>query len=214
MAEVDAQLAVFGRSQHGLVTRAQALTVMTRRQLEWRVADGRLERVRPSVYRFAAAPPSWEQAVLAACLTAAPDTYASFHTAARLWLLPGFETDDRIEITTPSGRRARVDGVVVHESGVRGRRHVTQRAGLPVSTVARTLCDLSACCPPDVVERALDDALHRRLTTLRSLRGVHGDLAGPGRRGTTLMRALLRARRPGLGPADRAQATSSRTKTR
>ena len=200
MADVDATIAAVAREQHGLVTRERILTTITRRQLEHRLADGRLERVRPCVYRVAGAPQTWEQVVLAACLTAGPRSHASFRAAARLWMLSGFETEDVVEITTPSRRRARISGVIVHDSEVTGRRHTARRHGIPVSSPARTLCDLTACCRPWDVERALDDALRKKVTTLRSLQAVYLDLAGPGRRRCTVMRALLEARSPGFDP--------------
>ena len=200
MAEVDAALAAIAREQHGLVSRASALGVLTRRQLERRVADGRLERLRPAVYRLAGVTETWEQVVLAACITAGAGTYASFRSAARLWALAGFEDDDVVEVTTPSRRRARIAGVVVHDSQITGRRHATRRGGIPVTSPARTLCDLTACSRPWEVERALDDALRRKITTLRSVRAVYVDLAGPGRRRCTVMRALLQDRLPGFDP--------------
>ncbi len=182
------------------MTRERILATITRRQLEHRLADGRLERVRPCVYRVAGAPQTWEQVVLAACLTAGPRSHASFRAAARLWMLSGFETEDVVEITTPSRRRARISGVIVHDSEVTGRRHTARRHGIPVSSPARTLCDLTACCRPWDVERALDDALRKKVTTLRSVQAVYLDLAGPGRRRCTVMRALLEARSPGFDP--------------
>jgi hypothetical protein len=200
MADADATIAAVAREQHGLVTRERILATITRRQLEHRLADGRLERVHACVYRVAGAPRTWEQVVLAACLTAGPRSHASFRAAARLWMLSGFETADDVEITTPSRRRARINGVVVHDSEVTGRRHTARRHGIPVSSPARTLCDLTACCRPWDVERALDDALRKKITTLRSLQAVSVDLAGPGRRRCTVMRALLEARSAGFDP--------------
>jgi hypothetical protein len=152
------------------------------------------------VYRLAGAPQTWHQVVMSACLTAGSGGHASHRTAARLWLLAGFESKDVIEVTTPTRRRRRIDDVIVHDTQVLGRRHTSNKDGIPVSTPARTLCDLTWRCAPWDVERALDDALRRKLTTLRSLRAVYLDLAGPGRRRSTVMRALLEARDAGFDP--------------
>jgi very-short-patch-repair endonuclease len=77
-----------------------------------------------------------------------------------------------------------------------------RHAGIPVTTPARTLCDLTACCLPWIVERAVDDALRRKLTTLGQLEKVFLDLANKGRRRSTVMRGILEARLPGFDPGD------------
>ncbi len=202
MTDGDARIAALARARHGLVTRRDALAVLTPRQLERRVASGRLERVRPQVYRVAGAPETWEQTVLGACLAAGDGAFASHTTAAALWALAGLEAPGAVEVTTPTRRRRRIEGVVVHDTQVLGRRHVTSRDAIPVSSPARTLCDLTWRSSPEAVERALDDALRRELTTLRTLRATYLDLAGPGRRRCTVMRTLLDARLPGLDPGD------------
>ncbi len=174
--------------------------MLTPRQLERRVATGRLERVRPQVYRVAGAPETWEQTVMSACLAAGDGAFASHTTAARLWAFADFGPTDAVEVTTPSRRRRRIEGVIVHDTQVLGRRHVATHRGLPVSSPARTLCDLTWRSSPRVVERALDDALRRKITTLRATRATYLDLAGPGRRRCTVMRALLDERIPGFDP--------------
>jgi hypothetical protein len=137
---------------------------------------------------------------MSACLAAGGGAHASHRTAARLWLLAGFESGAVVEVTTPTRRRRRIEDVIVHDTQVLGHRHVSSRHGVPVSTPARTLCDLTWRHSPSLVERALDDALRRRVTTLRMLRAVYLDLAGPGRRRSTVMRALLEARDAGFDP--------------
>jgi very-short-patch-repair endonuclease len=53
---------------------------------------------------------------------------------------------------------------------------------------------------PWVVERAVDDALRRKLATLSQLEKVFLDLANRGRRRSTVMRGILQARLPGFDP--------------
>ena len=195
------------RRQHGLVTREQALRVMSRRQLDGRVRNGRLEPVRMGVFRAAGAPVTWEQLLLAACLAGGRRAAASFRSAAWVWALPGFDRPDFFEITVPRSRRARLPGVTVHDTQVGGRLHTMRFEGLPITTPARTLCDLTACCPPWVVERAVDDALRRRLTTLTLLERVFLQIATRGRRRSTVMRAILEARLPGFDPGGSDQET-------
>ncbi len=195
-----ADLAAIARRQHGLVARNQILTVITSRQLERLAGAGRLERVHPGVYRIAGAPEGWEPAVMAAVLAAGDEAVASFCAAPYLWSLAGFWEMPPVEITTPSRRRVRLDGVVVHDSEVLDGIHVARRHGIPVTSVARTLCDLTACCWPNQVGRALDDALRRKLVSLTRMRAVFDDLATRGRRRSTVMRTLLAERGPQFHP--------------
>jgi len=196
------QLAALARRQHGLVTRAQVLRVLSRGQLDRRVRTGALEHVRTNVYRVAGTPESWVQHVFAACLSAGEGSVASFATAARIWGLPGFATFDEIHVTTPSRRRKRIPGVTVHDSQVLHSRHVTTLGGVPITTPARTLCDLTGSYPPWQVEHALDDSLRRRLCSLNRMMRVFVDLATRGRRRSTVMRALLDERMSGFHAGD------------
>ena len=188
------------RRQHGLVHRDQALGQISRRQLERSVALGRLERAAPSVYRIAGAPEGWDATAMAAVLAAGSGACVSFLAGAYLWALAGFWEVPAIEITTPTRRRTRLVDVVVHDSAVLDGIHVARRRGIPVTSVARTLCDLTACATPNAVGRALDDALRRKLVTLSRLRAVFEDLATRGRRRSTVMRALLDERGPSFRP--------------
>jgi hypothetical protein len=75
-----------------------------------------------------------------------------------------------------------------------------------VTSVARTLCDLTAVAAPSAVERAVDDALRRKLVTVRQLTGSAAILEGQGRMRCTVMRAILAARgttyNPGGSPPE------------
>jgi len=195
-----ARIAPLARRQHGLVTRRQVLAVGTRRQLEHCVVRGSLVRVLPGVYRVAGAPDGWEPALMAAVLTAGPGAVASFVAAAHLWMLAGFWAAPPIEITTPSRRRVRLPDVIVHDSEILGGLHGDRRRSIPTTSVARTLCDLTACCSPNQVARALDDALRRKLVSLTRVRAVHADLATRGRHRSSVMRTLLDERGPSYHP--------------
>jgi hypothetical protein len=199
---VPDEIARLARAQLGLVTRVQACTALTENQIEHRLATGRLEAVRHGVYRVAGSPETWEQHLLAACLAGGVGAAVSFRCAAWLWQLGSPERPDELEITVPRGRRARLPGVIAHDTRVVGRLHFTRLGPIPITTPARTLCDSTAYAPDWVVERALDDALRRRITTLRNVTRVFVDLATKGRRRSTIMRAVLDDRLPGFQPGD------------
>ncbi len=61
--------------------------------------------------------------------------------------------------------------------------------GIPVTSVARTICDLAATESPDAVERAFQEALYRETVTPRALAEVLA--REPRRRGAAVIRALL-----------------------
>jgi hypothetical protein len=197
---VFAEIAPFTKRQYGLVTHAQALTVIKRDRIKHEVEMGHLESMRRFVLRVAGTPESWHQYVLAACL-AHPGACASFSTAAALWALPGFDPEG-IEITVPGFNRARLDHVIVHESTTWGDIHVATRARIPVTSVARTLCDLSCALGPGQLGRIVDDALRRKLVTMRQFARVAAELDGQGRRRCTTTRLVLNERAPGCQPGD------------
>jgi len=176
---------------------------MSANTLERRVRAKRLEPVRRGVYRISGTPATWEQGLLAACLAAGPGTSASFRSAAALYGLEGFRRDV-VEITTFSGRPASIDGVIAHETTVCGPSHASRMGPIPVTSVARTLCDLTAVLPVWNVERAVDEALRRKLVTLSTLRNVAEDLEGRGRLRSTVTRDILEHRLPGYQPGDSA----------
>jgi very-short-patch-repair endonuclease len=197
----DARLAGIARRQHGLVTRAQALRELSATTLDRRIRARRLEPVRRGVYRVAGAPETWEQHLLAACLAAGPEACASFRSAAALHGFDGFAREG-LEITHFGQRPSIIEGIRIHESAVFDVRHTTVITGIPATSVARTLCDLTAVARPWIVERAVDEALRRKLLRLRDLVSVAELLAGPGRRRCTVMHEILDRRRPGYDPGE------------
>jgi very-short-patch-repair endonuclease len=105
-----------------------------------------------------------------AALLAYGDHAALSHlTAIRLWRLlpmpPGAEID-----VTLVGRWARTRaGIHVHRSRTITTRQVRQVDGLPVTAPERTLLDATLVLTERQLERALDEALARRLTSLTKI---------------------------------------------
>ena len=91
--------------------------------------------------------------------------------------------------------------VVVHRAGapIRG---VQVVAGFPATPAWRTLLDLGCVAKAEAVERALDDALHRRLASLPQLRWALGAPGSPRHEGSRVLRHLLDARGPGYVPPE------------
>jgi very-short-patch-repair endonuclease len=197
----DVQLAALAESQLGLVTRQQARAHLTPKQLRTRLATGRLEPVRWGVYRFAGSPPPRWQGLAAATLAAGPGAVASHLSAGELWDLRGAHAGAP-ELTVPWPLRPRLPGVRCHQSLRLPDWHRTVRYGVPVTTAARTLADLTSLFPAPVLGRFVDDALRRRVVTLDQLRAANDDLAARGRRRLTVLAAVLEARGAGFRPGD------------
>jgi len=75
-------------------------------------------------------------------------------------------------------------------------------AGFPATPVWRTLIDLGCVAPADAVERALDDALHRRLASLPQLRWALGARGTPRHEGSRVLRHFVEARGPRYVPPE------------
>jgi len=191
MVAMNPALAATARRQLALFTHEQALSAgFSRRQIQHRRETGRWDHVHAGVYRVAGVPDSWEQRVLAACLAVGPGAVASHRSASALWGLCEPPVVDA-ELSVVAGRDHRLGGVVVHRSTDLGRRAITRRGAIPVTTPARTLVDLGAVQPLRLVERALDVALSRRLVTLGRVREELDSVARRGRRGAGILRVLL-----------------------
>lgn len=176
------------RRQAGVISRAQLLALgLTRGQIDRLCRTGRFETVGVAgVYRVAGAPDVEQAAAWVAVLaTGAPLSFAS---AARVWglIVPD---DGLIHITRRERRR------IDWPSGVRVHRvrlvddAVTQRVGLPVTTLEETVLDCAATLPRlharVLVDRCVQQRLLDRAAVERRLRDQ------PGRWGNRQLRALL-----------------------
>ena len=192
-ARTTAAVAAIARAQHGLVTRSDVLGAGASATMAHRwTREGRLERVHTGVYRVAGAPPSWEQALLAAVLAAGDGALASHLAAAALWGL--VEERPGPEVTVDRGRLPRLHGVVVHRSKDVGEAARSRRRGVPVTDPLRTVVDLGAVAPRWVVEEALDRGLARQLFSIAAVERARGRVAKPGRRGSGVLREVLERR--------------------
>jgi very-short-patch-repair endonuclease len=123
---------------------------------------------------------------MAAVLSCGPAAALSHQSAAALWALRGY-----------SGGAIHVTALHKSTSSTRIRRHVshlrlderTVEEGIPVTTVSRTILDLAATEPVEVIENLLREQEHRRLWDRLSL----SDLLEryPGRRGVRKVRTAL-----------------------
>ena len=163
---------------------------------EHRLASGRWTLVHDGVYRIVGTPLEWRGRVLAACWAGGTRALASHRTGAELRGLPGGSIEP-IEITCPRWRRARHDGLVVHESLAFPDGDIDSVDGIPTTTVTRTLFDLASVVRVSVLDLAIENALRRSLTTVRELEHTLAVLGRRGRGGTQQFREAVELHQPG-----------------
>jgi predicted transcriptional regulator of viral defense system/very-short-patch-repair endonuclease len=188
---LDAQVSRIAEAHHGVFAAHHLRALEVSRHVRTnRLASGRWARVHEDVYRIVGTPLSWRGRLLAACWAGGTRAAASHRSAAELGELPG-RNGTNVEITCPRWKRARHDGLIVHESLEFEDVDITTVNRIPVTTTARTLFDLARVVSQTTVDLAMATALRRRLTTLEQLDEVLGRLASRGRAGTTRFRTAL-----------------------
>ncbi|HVF15004.1 MAG TPA: DUF559 domain-containing protein [Acidimicrobiales bacterium] len=193
MNAIDVALAQVAARQRSLIHRDQALALgMTVRQFQARTTSGLYVREQPSVFRLAGAPVTWEQRVLAACMSAGTGAAASHRCAALLWGLRGIEQSP-LEVTVPPDRRPRLMDVIVHRMATADH---AERRGIPVTSVTSTLVVLGASVDAATLESAVEDAILRRLTSPGRLVRYLEALGPRGSNGSAALRRMLEERGP------------------
>lgn len=191
------------RGQHGLITLAQARAAGLSADAVGRlVRSGRWARLRRGVYVVGAAPQTWEQRILGACLAAGPDVRAAGRTAARLWDL--VDRTGRPQVLVDGRRRVRLPDVTVHRTLLLPPMDRAARAGIPVTSLSRTLVDASAGQDPATVGAWVDRSIRLHGLELAELRSCLARLAGPGERDVRALREALELRPIDHQPGDSA----------
>ncbi|MGO8877006.1 MAG: type IV toxin-antitoxin system AbiEi family antitoxin domain-containing protein [Acidimicrobiales bacterium] len=198
-----ARLSALAATQRGLVTRAQACGLGCSDRLLRRLCDrGAMDRTGRGVYRFTAVPISFEQEVLAACLTVR-GAAACGVTAMRLY---GFDPGKAVREQTPGPdvasaakrHQRRGSAIVVHVPRRLPDTDLTTRAGILVTSPVRTLIDVAHVVPAGTLERFIGHLLATKAVVPRRLQRLAADLQDDhriySRRGSRALRqALARA---------------------
>lgn len=187
----DERIAELAERQHGVVARRQLLKLgLGREAIAVRLRTSRLHPLHRGVYAVGHLVISREARWMAAVLACGPGAVLSHRSAAALWGIRA-PSSRPIEVTTPRKSRSR-GGLHRHFAALPADEMTTER-GIPVTTVPRTLFDLAACSPADVVEHALRESEYLRLYERLSLPDLLARY--PRRRGSTTVRECLRRRR-------------------
>jgi hypothetical protein len=128
---------------------------------------------------------------LAAVMACGPDAWLSHRSAADLWGLR--PNASRLEVTVPEKREG-PPGVQVHRTRVLAPQDFTVHDGIPVTSVARTLLDLSAVVTAPDLATAIDRAERGRIFDLTAV--VDCLDRAKGRRGAQALRRAIAAYEP------------------
>lgn len=188
MPEVERMVGAVAGRQRGLVTRAQLLGLgLTRREIERRLADGRLYLIHRGVYAVG----HRELTPLARCeagLLAVAGGVLSHRSAGVLWgMVATWPADPDVTVVRRGGTPPR--GIALHRVRALDRRHVTARQGLAVTTPARTLLDLAEVLGMRELRRAIRQAEFDRRVDHRGLAQLLA--ASPGRHGVAALTEAL-----------------------
>ena len=166
--------------------------------LRCQVGKGRLRQLEADVFivcsSFGGTDVPWQVEALAACLQRGTHARLGFQSAARVWGLQcgGGPEVGRLHVVVPGPTVPRsTQRVSVHRTRRLTAADVATYVELPVTTAARTIVDLAAALPARDVERLVDDALVRGVTTVPLLSGCMGRNSRRGLAGTLALRAAI-----------------------
>jgi len=190
------QLAV---RQHGLITRQQVLMAggsdsAIRRQVE----AGRWKRKRRGVFVAGAVRSTWQQGAMAAVLAAGDDALVSCRSAIRLWGL--VERSGRLQLTIAGTRRVRLIGIEVHRTDHLPPADRAVVDGISVTSLARTLVDVSPLQSERTMGRWLDLGIRLHGLDLGTVASRANSLTRPGRILPRSLMAALSRRADGHDP--------------
>jgi very-short-patch-repair endonuclease len=201
--DAEATIADIGGEHDGIVVWVAAVAAgLTQQDLDHNVADGRLVRLGRGVYRLRDHPLDVRSRCRAALALAGEGSALGLRTAARLHGCWAYRSFDGVEVVVERGRDHRTSIGRVVQTRSLPEDHVVVVDGLPVTSLARTFFDL--CGDPDHrlplrhpvheqrMKQLYNDCVARRGLTFTKAVAVLLVLAKRGRRGTRLVRSLLK----------------------
>ena len=201
MHPVDEAIEHLAASQHSRFTRDQVREVAAnpRSILHSRLRSGRWRRLTSRVLCMPAAPVGRVPDLWTAYLHVGPDVVIGRGSAAYLHGLPGVPWVSPV-LLVPNGSNRRSPVATIHQLTDLVEHHVTVLDGLPVTTVERTLVDLSiAGASVALVAAWLDHLATGRALKIDRLIAVAEELRRPGKVRPTSLVTALGKRLPGKG---------------
>jgi hypothetical protein len=187
-------IADLAAGQHGVVSVWQLRDLGLDRHWVWRrVQSGFLHPVFRGVYSVRVRTVSRRGRYLAVVFACGPNARLSHRCAADLWRLRPNST--HLEVTT-AAKRAGPPRVQVHRSRSLAPHDTTILDGIPVTSVARTLLDLSAVVPARDLEVAIDRAERLEIFDLTAIQDVLARARG--KKGARALREAIAAYEPSM----------------
>jgi very-short-patch-repair endonuclease len=158
--------------QHGVIARRQLMELGLHPQaIKRRIRAGVLHPIMRGIYAVGRPQLTRHGYWMAAVLSCGPSAVLSHESAAALWgIRPPLE--GQMEISLPAVMLRCRPGIVVHRRITLGPGDVTERQGIPVTTVICTLVDIAARLGRAELERAVGEADRLDLTDPEQLRSA------------------------------------------
>lgn len=190
-----ARVAELADRQHGVVSirQLEQLFGYSQRAVSHAGAAGRLHRVHPGVYAVGRADLSLQGECLAAVLACGPGALLSHYSAAWLWRLTRNTQPVPVHVTSPVPRR-NGQPIRLHRSRTLADEDRRLEAGIPVTSVPRTLLDLAALVDSDWLQRILERSEELRLFDLHPVESVIE--RNEGHRGSGRLRRAIASYKP------------------
>lgn len=196
MTTIDDRIAALAAANDNIVDRAELLGLgATDKSIGTRCRRRQLRTLHAGVYLFGAAEPTWRQRVRAGTRAAGPSSMAASGTVLALRELDG-AIEGQVEVIVPRDGSPRPRGVRVH----RPRRAVLRPHfvdGIPVAPIERALLDYASGASVELVERVVESALLKRLTTEARIWLTIAEFSSFGCRGTTRLKGVMMNRPDG-----------------
>jgi very-short-patch-repair endonuclease len=184
----DRRIVTLAGQRHGIVTaRELGDAGLSPKAISHRVACGWLVRRHRGVYLVGPLEAPLSRA-MGAVLAVGDGAVLSHRSAAVVWELLR-PCEDAIHVTVRDRAPRHRAGIRVHEARTLAGEDTTQHRKLPITTPARTLLDLAATLTPREIDRAVEQAELRRLTTTDQL--THVVARSRSHRGVAALRAAL-----------------------
>jgi very-short-patch-repair endonuclease len=159
-----------------------------------RVATGRLERIYRGVFAVGHMQRTREAEWIAAVMACGQGAVLSHLDGAALWKVYDGR-GAKIHVTTTTRSARRLPGIRAHRARRLLAADITVKDGIPVTTVARTLVDLTDVLGGDRILRAIREAEYLKLLDLDALSAAVE--RAHGRRRLTVLKSALARHRPG-----------------
>lgn len=143
--EFDRDIARISSDQHGVISTRQLVQLgLDSSAIAWRIRRGRLYRIHRGVYAVGHTGISRHSECLAAVLALGAHSLISAQTACELWNLPvrSQYKGNQIHVVTPS-KHVGICNAKILRSKTLVRSEYAKRFNIPLTSVARTLVDLS-----------------------------------------------------------------------